>query len=102
MFKVQIESDESFGHIAGGMVPEVKGIIEKRHGVNDFEDLWTITELSINENNPNFIEIDTWVNNGKTEDRLYLTSVIVSATELKALLAAADVLRRDYDGLPSA
>jgi len=102
MFKVQIESDGPLGHLSGGVVPDIKKILEERHGVNDFEDLWMITELQINENNPNFIEIDTWVNNGKTEDRLYLTSVIVATTELKALVAAAEVLRRDYDGQASA
>jgi hypothetical protein len=101
MFKVQIESDSPLGHLAGGVIPDVKKMIEERHGVNDFEDLWMITELEINENNPNFIEINTWVNNGKTEDRLYLTSVIVSVLELEALIAACKILLRAYDGQAS-
>lgn len=98
MFKVQIESDCAFGHVSSTMIPEVKRILEERHGVNDFEDLWTITELEICDSNPNFIEVNTWVNNGNPEDRLYLTSFIVSAMELDALLAAAKVLRQGFDG----
>lgn len=95
MFKVQIESDSPLGHLSGAMTPEVKKILEERHGVNDFEDLWMITELEINDHNPNFIEVSTWVNNGKTEDRLYLTNFMVSVTELEALVAAAKILNRD-------
>lgn len=95
MFKVQIESDGVFEHLASNMIPEVKKILEERHGVNDFEDLWMITELEISDHNPSFIEVNTWVNNGKSEDRLYLTNFLVSVNELEALVAAAKILNRD-------